>query len=925
MGSKQKKKTNASASSVKKTNDGSEEIAVVQGGETATTSSTSMSSSSQQVSSSTSSQQQTSSSTSTSEQKVTSSSSTTTGGRDSTHIVEVTDNGKLTMPAVSIEYTVTGPPDTPNPGAGKVHYVFGGTQISEVASTEKQKETADKGNKSGWDGKFTQEKPPVNRNKGSRVIVEHPDGGVVETMSTTETHASSSSSSVQKSSSSSYVVEIGPDGKERVIDSKSREWGSSEAQSQAESFKAKSGTGIETEITYAAKDDLARTKYDSGDGKNQKPIYEHSAIGSEAYLEQVGKNEPIQHLSEHAQNVSYDAKTNKFLTSSGTVDNKATIAGMPGMSGFLKNTQSNDRKTVSIDSTALQHLDKSTSATSIVDQTERFINEARGSSSRNAALTTENMEIFNTSSSTKSSSSTSAAKTTKMSSNTSKNVKDITHTAITEERRGSFDETASNNTFIVEEPFSSRNPVVIGTHHTDRNQSNWNGSFVYENQNGSSKVIDQRKNLIDSTTTYTSKVFDGITNTWRIVDETTVNEKDVMIKDNDRVMKDHSRTVEGTSSRSPVKNKDVSELPAAGRPSVRQSPKSFSPAGTKARTPSPTKKTPSGPGGPSGNKDTNIVSSNTSNKTSNITSLSNITDSIDQLDVVKSSSSTTKTSEFVSDYSSTINQQTSSTYNKDSLIHTSTPMPKGPGGKGPITSGPNTMDSIDNLDVVRSTTSTSNNNKNKTVVRDSSTINNKNSTVVKDSKTNQRTTTTNKVSTTQVYDEKTKTWREVDEKTLKTKRPSLVRYVSREDDGTFTTIFKRKVYDSRTGRWNVVDEKVYKDRQPFESIPEMSDESTNTTTTTYTTKVYDTRTGTWTVVDEQKFVDKDTRVPTEIVQEIEKDHADVANITTTTEITKVSGILDFVYYLGGVNAYFDDRCLWNVLQNLCISIELITI
>lgn len=141
----------------------------------------------------------------------------------------------------------------------------------------------------------------------------------------------------------------------------------------------------------------------------------------------------------------------------------------------------------------------------------------------------------------------------------------------------------------------------------------------------------------------------------------------------------------------------------------------------------------------------------------------------------------------------------------------------------------------------------------------------------------------------QVYDEKTKTWKEVNEKTLKSKRPSIVRYVSQESDGSYTTIYKRKIFDARTRQWKVVDEKVFKDRRPHDTIPEYPiDDTTNRTTTTYTTKVYDTKTGTWKVVDEQSFTDTDTFIPKDIVQEIERDHPDLANITTTTEITKVS-------------------------------------
>lgn len=831
--------------------------------ETASSSSTSTSTTTKMMSSNT---QQASSSSSTTEQRVTTSSSgsssankISSGEQQTTKIVEVVDNGtnvKISTPIV--EYTVTGPMETPDPTSGKVHYVFGGTQISEVGSAK------DRGNRSKWDGSFTYETAPVMTKNSTSVIVEQPGEPVVHSTSTMESHASSSASSVQKSSSTSYAIEIGSDGKERIVDSKTREWGSSHAESQAESFRAKSGTGIETEVSYAAKEDQERTKFDSGDGKKPK-MFEHSAVGSEHYLEQIGKNKPIEHVSEHAQNVSYDAKTDKFLTSSSAVDNKAAISGGSNLPAHLKGTLStSDRKTV-IDSTSLQHVDKSASATSIVDQTERFLKDSRATSDRNAALTTENMEIFNTSTSSSKSFSSTAAQSSKFVSSSSKNVKDVTKTAITEERRTSFDDTASNNTFIIEEPFSVRHPET--TNRTDRNQSNWNGSFVYENANGAGKVVDKHKNVIDSTTTYTSKVFDAMSNTWRIVDETTVNEKDVMIKDNDRVMKDRSRTVEGTSNKvsgGPVDKTPapITQRPAAGKPSTSSKP----------RTPSPTKKTP---------KDKVIKV----DEKMSMTNMMNM-DSIDQLDVVNSKTSSTKTSsmtEIKSDFQSSKNTS-STTFNQDSIV-SSTPLTHRVPGPKPLKG----TDSIDNLNTVQRTThSDSINNVRKT-----------DSTTTSDSKTTKRTSQSTNVSNTQVYDEKTKTWREVDEKTLKTKRPSLVRYVSQEDDGTFTTIFKRKVYDSRSGKWNVVDEKVIKDRQPFESIPEMIEDVTNMTTTTYTTKVYDTKTGKWTIVDEQKYTDRDTKLPSEIVQEIEKDHADVANVTTTTEITKVR--LQFHY--GHLQAY----------------------
>lgn len=140
---------------------------------------------------------------------------------------------------------------------------------------------------------------------------------------------------------------------------------------------------------------------------------------------------------------------------------------------------------------------------------------------------------------------------------------------------------------------------------------------------------------------------------------------------------------------------------------------------------------------------------------------------------------------------------------------------------------------------------------------------------------------------TQMYDENTKTWKEVDEKTIKAKRPSLTRYVSKESDGTFTATYKKKIFNSRTGKWVVVDEKIYKNKNINDHIPDIIDDVTNLTTTTYSTKIFDSKTGQWKVVEEKSFSDTKTFVPKDIVEEIEKDHADVANITTTTEITKV--------------------------------------
>lgn len=208
----------------------------------------------------------------------------------------------------------------------------------------------------------------------------------------------------------------------------------------------------------------------------------------------------------------------------------------------------------------------------------------------------------------------------------------------------------------------------------------------------------------------------------------------------------------------------------------------------------------------------------------------------------------------------------------------------GPGGSTTTTS----VDGQGN--VIGNTSSSVIDNRSSKIDNRSSTINKSNASNV----INQSSSTTKKIdskSSTQVqqmYDEKTKSWKEVDERTVTTKRPSIVRYVSKESDGTVTTTYKKKMFDRRSGKWRVVEEKVYNNAHVNDHIPEMIDDVTNQTTTTYSTKVFDSKTGVWKVVDEKSYSDSKTFVPRDIVEEIERDHADVANITTTTEITKVN-------------------------------------
>lgn len=164
----------------------------------------------------------------------------------------------------------------------------------------------------------------------------------------------------------------------------------------------------------------------------------------------------------------------------------------------------------------------------------------------------------------------------------------------------------------------------------------------------------------------------------------------------------------------------------------------------------------------------------------------------------------------------------------------------------------------------------------------------------KESSRDEKTVSKSTSETVQVFDNKTKTWKNVDASSIeRQKRPSYVRYRSQNDDGSWHTIYKRKLYDEFSKQWRIVDEKVVSSEDQhhaqFADIPEMIENATNITTTTYTSKVYDTRTGKWTVVDEKSYVDTESaNVTQDIKREIEKDQPDLANIITTTETTKVS-------------------------------------
>lgn len=689
------------------------------------------------------------------------------------------------------EYIVT-TPDVHSQQPGKVRYIFGGTQISEVDSVMHK------------DGHKRDTQSFIDQERSSSAISVDPNliyttevvSTAPETVILSETSSShhASSSSMQKGSSSSYTYEI-VDGKERLVDSSNREWGSSQNQQSDQSFSAKFGTGVTPEVKYSENISDKAVAFDSGK-PGESPMYEKKALASSRKLEQIGDSKPIEHSKDEFEHSKYDKTKKKILTDTAVFEDKRML----DTDSILESVPAGiTREGLAIDSGLPRQIDRTT-----ISRTDSGISDKNLKHHRNGDITT-------------------------------------TTQIINDDRLDSLNSIANT---------SSRHETI---------------------QSSSSKKISENtsKSMASATTTtYTSKVWDDKTNTWKVVDETTVNEKDGRFKGPGKFDSPERLTSSTTTT------EYITTMPGGG-PGPRGSPMSTTteyitstPVGGPGPRGSPMSTTTEYittiPGGGPGPRDSPMTTtteyittipgkgpgprgSPTDNLTTtiqrDITDISNIDQSTISL---KNITDSTK-------FDETITKKTTKTGVVSSIDDTQK-----------TTRRSSTTSTISNVDDTKDT-----------VTRKSTkTLENISSDTTNVSK--------------QMYDAKTKTWKEVDEKTIKSIRPSLVRYVSQESDGTFTTIYKRKVFDQKTGRWKVVDEKIIKNKNTPETIPEIIDDVTNITTTTYTTKIYDTKTGTWKIVDEKSFVDKETYVPTDIVHEIEKDHADVANITTTTEITKVN-------------------------------------
>lgn len=843
---------------------------------------------------------------STAKSKVTSSSSTTStssttktsnvvdntsGSRSSVVISEVV-GGPSHLVVTPTEYVVTQPEIVHK---SKEHYIYGGTQIVELGTTMGADLIHHEKNQSAWDGKFIYEggKPgqSIKTITSRSAIITEPVGGGSET---TTVHTTSSSTkfassdlvkhesdfqkqaattsktttlssqttgrdAIDSSSSSSTIrTEKWSDAQQQVRDS--------EPQNVSSSPRNKGnwdGTFTYETTTVESSDSLAKndssiskqtssttqsayTIHDTTDSASHarptapSKIHSEQLIGDERQVKRdtnklsadnKGSN-PDGKLFTYVKGQSVADSTDALLASERCIAKKAYVT--TDDTEEIVNTASTGRKTISPDAEPRKTYPVSTLNTGRA--TDRVLRD------NNNIITESNRSNDSEFTSEQFSHSTSTSSTVEKTTSSSKVIEIVDG----KERvaKETFNESGSMQSKSSEEKFKARSGTgITPTLEYDQKLAEENVTFKND-QPGKEPIFD--RNYMDAERNVRMIGNDapieqtrGTYETTRYDDKTKKYITDVRHSDNDRQLDSIRRTtdtIHGTTH-------GVTPIDTHNRPDR------YPTTSTRDAQNRPlTDKTTNAPYSINSNVDISSTNTVTSTRLNDLFDSKNITDT-----------STTFTSKAFDDTTNTWRVVNESTINEKNVL-APTKQPQTPSTSSrPTHPGPdNRLSTSKHTDKRSSDTS-----------------------IVK---------TTNETNTIsqQLYDEKSKVWREVDEKTIKSKRPSLVRYVSKDTEGKYTTIYKRKLFDRRSGTWKVVDEKVYKNNNFNEHIPEVMEDVTNVTTTTYTTKVFDTKTNTWKVVDEKTFTDHQTKVPKDIADEIAKDQPDIANITTTTELTKVS-------------------------------------
>lgn len=756
--------------------------------------------------------------------------SQSTGGQESSVVIsEVntnigsTDDGALK--GIQTQYVVTQPEHVQQPHKPKEHYIFGGTQIVEVDSTLGNEYSREK-NQSSWNGKFVYESAPERT--------------VLTSWTKQSTSTDPSSSTVTTTTTTEKTVNTGTGGNtvKKDVTTESSKLVSDTMKKQTDT-KLKSDKQIDSRFGTDVTDNANAT---------DSLLESERCIAKKAYVT-TNKDENVSSTST-TSDIESQILSNKSLfdttktTQKSINDTKKSTTDTKTSEKFITDNKTSERYPIStMPSKSSSNQDTNITSSSIVKSTDNA----------NHHSTEQFSQSFSTSSRTEKASS----------SNKVIEIVDGKERIVSD----TFNESGSMQSKSSEEKYKAKfgsdtKPEV------EYDQKLAEENIKFSNDKRDKEPIfdrnyrDSHRHIKQSGETAPVEYLKGSYETTRFDDKTKKYITDVRHHENNRQLDHSTKITDSIQSKYDVEKSRLNYDNYHGidnQITYKTDKKSTFDSNVNDRL--------------NTNVKSSIFDENVSSSTNDFIHTSK-SDSID-------SKSTTHTSKIFDNKTNTwkvVDESSTNEMNKYSTTH----KPHDIDHRSPIKHLDSTYISETNKNIDKNATT-------KLISNDRKTLNDKRTSIDKTSRTDTKsmTKTIDEKISQHLYDEKTKTWREVDEKTIKSKRPSLVRYVSKDNSGKFTTIYKRKLFDKRSGTWKVVDEKIYKNNNFNEHIPEVIEDVTNVTTTTYTTKVYDTKTNTWRVVDEQTFTDQNTSVPKDIADEIARDQPDIANITTTTELTKV--------------------------------------
>lgn len=832
---------------------------------TRTTSSSSMS----KTTSSTSSTSKTTSEHKTSEQQL-------TGGQQQSSVVisEVhdTSSGSLddrAVRAMQTKYVVTPPELAPQPP--KEHYIFGGTQIVEMGTTMGSDLISREKNQNAWNGKFVYESTP------QRTVLKS------WTTQSSNSNPADPSTSIT-TTTTEEIVKTGPKPTTMPRTTKAADASKLSTPSSklvSDTVKQQTGTNVSSSTTTSKNFDVKSSKdvTDLASATDQL-LESERCIAKKAYV---------------TTDETDKTTTSTTKTTATTSDIESQILGNKSVFDNTTTTKKSGETRTS-DRYPIATLPQTSQGTKTIN-TEHSMSKFGDKSNR----TTTELNSQSYSTSTRSEKASSSSKMIEIVDGKERVISDDFHetgsmqTKSSQEKYSSLQPSAGSKPHIEYDQRTAEENITYGTDKRDkepiydRNYSDVQRSI---RQSGDNRPVEHSKGSYE-TTRYDEKTKKYVTDT-RHHDHNRPLNSTVPYGDSIQSKYDvetsHLNIDKQTSKTNQLTDRRNDDVINRSRSTIRSTTDD-----------SATTKTTRD------NRTTATDNKTKSNRTTANDFTSTQTTSDDSITTTQTDSFDTKTTAYTSKvFDSKTNTWKTVDASKTSATnaYSNAPKPNSRAGSKSPTKQPDTKGNQTNLTKdKRTTASTTSIDSHST--RDSKTdtsrknVHDTKTTVDRKTRTDTITKTRDEKISQHLYDEKTKTWREVDEKTIKSKRPSLIRYVSKDNDGKFTTIYKRKLFDKRSGTWKVVDEKVYRNNHFNEHIPEVIEDETNITTTTYTTKVFDTKTNTWRIVDEQTFTDHNTQVPKDIADEIARDQADVANITTTTELTKVSRDVCCVFLVQG--------------------------